>query len=227
MSFKLSIIIECRSVDKSYPYGKSKIHALKGVSLSIDAGEYLCITGRSGSGKTTLLNCLGLLDNPDRGEILIEGGSVDHYPMSRLLHIRRHLFSFVFQQFFLIAHLSVLDNVALPLIYRGESWKKARSKARPFLESLGLLERLRQPARWLSGGEAQRVAIARCLIVEPKIIFADEPTGELDLASAKAIGEQLLSQKQKGITLVIATHDSFLQEKSDRLIHLQDGTIVK
>jgi ABC-type lipoprotein export system ATPase subunit len=194
-----SALLECQEIEKIYGDGNSSVHALRGVSFSVSPGEFLCVTGRSGSGKTTLLNCLGMLDVVSRGRILLDEKLINPFRSGKTsLGIRRETFGFIFQQFFLLLYLTTLNNVALPLVLRGESWTEARKKARALLEEIGLSGQMAQPARLLSGGEAQRVAIARSLIFQPKILLADEPTGELDNATAQEVIELLLTKRNPG-----------------------------
>ncbi len=222
----MSAFLECHDLKKTYQQGRKLVSALQGVTLSVLKGEFLCIRGRSGSGKTTLLNCLGTLDTADSGQISLEGKLIESLSEKALLSLRRDSFGFVFQQFFLIPYLSTTDNVALPLVCRGERWKEARNKARNLLQEIGFSERNDQQALWLSGGEAQRVAIARALISNPTLLFADEPTGELDTATAKQVIDLLTAYKKRGLTLVVATHDPLIEHEADRILALEDGKIL-
>lgn len=224
----MSALLECRGIEKTYHHGTSSVRALQGVSFSINPGEFFCVTGRSGSGKTTLLNCLGMLDTVTRGQILLNGEAMTRISSKELLGISRKTFGFVFQQFFLFLYLSTLDNVALPLVLRGDGWKEARQKARILLERFGLSGRMaQQPARLLSGGESQRVAIARALIFQPDILLADEPTGELDNVTSQEVVDILLSNRNPETAVLAATHDSKLLERADAILYLEDGKIKK
>jgi ABC-type lipoprotein export system ATPase subunit len=222
----MSVLLECKAVCKEYRQGELRVLALQGISFFLEKGEAVCIVGRSGSGKTTLLNCIGGLDRPTFGEIILEGKPIQNFSEKNRLAIRRKKFSFIFQESHLFPFLSILDNVALPLVYRGESWKSARQKAYLLLEQVGLSKRVHQKARWLSGGEAQRTAIARALISEPDLLLADEPTAQLDNATSREIIRLLFLQKQAGRTLLVATHDPVVEKNADRALHLEDGKLL-
>lgn len=219
-------IVECRNVVKHYRRGKEEVRALRGVSFTLDPGAFLCVAGRSGSGKTTLLSCVGMLDTVTSGEIFVEGMATGRLCERERNGIRKKRFGFVFQESRLFPFLSTLDNVALPLVYRGEGWGAARRRASASLEAVGLARLAEQPARWLSGGEAQRAAVARALVYEPALILADEPTGELDTENARAIIKLLAAQKEKGTALMVVSHDPLAREAADSVLQLEDGAPV-
>jgi len=221
----MSFLLECLNLVKAYQTPGGKVEALRGVSLQVKPGEFVCVTGRSGSGKTTLLNCLGTLDLPTGGSILLNGQNCDRLSEKQLLEVRRHFLGFVFQQFFLVSYLSAAENIALPLVYQGYSWRNAVEKGVKILEKVGLLSHAHQPARFLSGGEAQRVAICRAISAEPKLLLADEPTGELDTATSASVIDLLKAQRIKGIGLLIVSHDPAIVQAADRVLRLEDGSL--
>jgi putative ABC transport system ATP-binding protein len=221
-------IIEVKALKKSYGRNETKFEALKGIDLSIKQGESVAIVGKSGSGKSTLMHILALLDQPTSGEILFNGKSVSNIKSKELDQIRNEQFGFVFQQFFMNPKDTVLNNVMLPLKIAGISSSRRKEMALKSLKSVDLETKVNNKANDLSGGQKQRVCIARALVNEPKIIFADEPTGNLDSATGTKI-EQLLFDlnKKEGITLIIVTHDDELAARCDRQVHIKDGMIVK
>jgi putative ABC transport system ATP-binding protein len=221
-------IIEARDLVKVYNSGDVKVVALDGVSLSINSGDLLAVTGPSGSGKSTLMNILGCLDKTTTGKYFLEGIDVGDLDSDQLAHIRGRKIGFVFQTFNLLARTSALENVELPLIYSGVSTRKRREKALEALGSVGLSGRDSHYPSQLSGGEQQRVAIARALVNSPAIILADEPTGNLDTKSSNEIISifQRLNI-EKGITVIIVTHDSDIAAFSKRNIVFRDGKIIE
>lgn len=219
--------IEAREVSKTYGVGTSAFAALRGVDLTIRRGEACAIVGKSGSGKSTLLHVLALLDAPSSGAVLVSSQPTTALSPRETARLRNREFGFVFQQFFLAPDLSVLDNVALPLAIAGMPLREQRRRAADMLERVGLADKARNAATALSGGQKQRVAVARALVGEPSIIFADEPTGNLDSRSGAEVEELLFElQRDHGNTLVIVTHDDDLAARCDRRVHVQDGVIT-
>lgn len=220
-------VIEARNIKKSYGRNETKFDALKGVDLKIEAGESVAIVGKSGSGKSTFMHILALLDQPTSGEILLNGQNVSSIQKKALNKTRNKEFGFVFQQFFMNPKDTVLNNVMLPLKIGGISNSQRKEMALEALKAVELDDKINNKANNLSGGQKQRVCIARALVNNPQIIFADEPTGNLDSTTGEKI-EQLLFDlnKQKGITLIIVTHDPDLAERCDRQIYVRDGLIV-
>ncbi len=220
-------VISAQNIVKSYGKGENKFTALGGVSLSITPGESVAIIGKSGSGKSTLMHLLALLDQPTSGELTIDGQQASSLKSRQLNQLRNQKFGFVFQQFFLNGSASVLDNVLLPLkigrVSRGERKKRALAA----LEQVQLADKAKNRARDLSGGQKQRVVIARALVNNPQVIFADEPTGNLDTATGQLIENLLFSLNAKhGITLIIVTHDPELAARCSRQVHIKDGHII-
>ncbi|MGQ9534531.1 MAG: ABC transporter ATP-binding protein [bacterium] len=218
----------CRAIEiyKKYSLGKVEIEALRGVSLEIAENEYLSIMGPSGSGKSTLMHILGCLDTATKGEYFLEDKRVSDYTDAELAKIRNLSIGFVFQNFNLLSRLSALDNVALPLVYAGVSKKVRTERAKEILSRVGLAERMHHHPNELSGGECQRVAIARALINHPKILFADEPTGNLDTKTGKEIMELFGRLNAEGNTIVLVTHDPNIARHAKRVIKIIDGKIV-
>jgi putative ABC transport system ATP-binding protein len=220
-------VLEAHDLAKSYGRGANRFDALKGVSLSINRGESLAIVGKSGSGKSTLMHLLALLDRPSSGRVLINGSDAASLAGATLNKARNQTFGFVFQQFFLMPNTSVLDNVILPLKIAGVGARTRKRQAMDALDALGLAEKAKNNATDLSGGQKQRVVIARALVNNPSVIFADEPTGNLDSATGEVVEDILLNlNKERGITLVLVTHDPDLAERCDRSVHVRDGLIV-
>lgn len=219
-------LILAENLTKSYRLGESIVHALKGVTLSIDAGEFLSIMGPSGSGKTTLLNLLGALDIPTSGKIFLDGVDLTQVSERKLYEVRRNKVGFVFQHFYLIPTLTTIENVLVPIIpVKGN--KRFNSRAEELLFDVGLGERMVHKPNQLSGGEQQRVAICRALINNPEVLFCDEITGELDSATGeKIIGLLKEINENKGVTVIFVTHDPIISSKSNRIIELKDGKIT-
>ncbi len=222
-------VIRTENLKKTYDLGPVKVEAVKGVSLAIKKGELVSIMGPSGSGKSTLMHLLGCLDTPTSGKYFLEGKDVSFLSDNALADIRNRKIGFVFQTFNLLPHLTVLENALLPVIYNPEgNIRNAEKRARALLESVGLGKRLRHIPAQLSGGERQRVAIVRALINEPVIVFADEPTGNLDTKTGLEIIKILRKlNEEKGVTEIIVTHDPSITRFTHRIIHIRDGLIVR
>ena len=224
----MTAILEVREVKKSYRMGKVLVPALRGVSFNAEEGEFLTIFGPSGSGKSTLLHLMGGLDRPDEGEIVIDGSNILRLDDEKLAELRLTKIGFVFQFFNLLPRLTSLRNVELPLTIAGVPEKEALDKAKETLKLVGLEARVNHRPSELSGGEQQRVAMARALINEPKIVLADEPTGNLDTKTGWEI-VQLMKElnEKKGQTFVVVTHDPHIAETADRIVHIKDGLIER
>ena len=221
-------IISVSDVRKSYGRGPNRFDALKGVSLDIHEGESVAIIGKSGSGKSTLMHLLALLDKPTSGSITLEGVDTAGLRGGALNRTRNKTFGFVFQQFFLTANTSVLDNVMLPMKIAGVGRRERKRRGMAALEQLELADKARNKALNLSGGQKQRTVIARALVNNPRIIFADEPTGNLDSATGAVVEDILFGlNREHGITLIIVTHDEDLAARCDRRIHIRDGVILE
>lgn len=222
-----SNLIEVKNLVKVYRDGNTYFKALNGVSFSIQKGESVAIIGKSGSGKSTLMHLLAALDKPNEGEILINGQNIAKMKKRELNKLRNQTFGFVFQQFFMNPKDTVLQNVILPLKIAGVGSRKRKEIALKALESVELTDKAKNKASNLSGGQKQRVCVARAITNSPEIIFADEPTGNLDSKTSKKIEDLLFGlNKESGITLIIVTHDESLAAKCDRQIRIQDGQIV-
>lgn len=222
-----SNLIEVKNLVKVYRDGNTYFKALNGVSFSIQKGESVAIIGKSGSGKSTLMHLLAALDKPNEGEILINGQNIAKMKKRELNKLRNQTFGFVFQQFFMNPKDTVLQNVILPLKIAGVGSRKRKEIALKALESVELTDKAKNKASNLSGGQKQRVCVARAIANSPEIIFADEPTGNLDSKTSKKIEDLLFGlNKESGITLIIVTHDESLAAKCDRQIRIQDGQIV-
>lgn len=222
----MASVLETKSVKRTYQMGKVVVSALRGVSLEIEEGEFVAILGPSGSGKSTLLHVLGGLDRPDEGEVLIDGISLYALNDSKLADVRLHKIGFVFQFFNLLPRLTALRNVELPLTLADVPEQESIKKAKEMLELVGLADRITHRPTELSGGEQQRVAIARALINDPKIVLADEPTGNLDTTTGSEIVHLMQRlNKEKGQTFVVVTHDPSVAENADRILFLKDGSI--
>jgi len=221
-------LIQVENIHKIYNPGENEVRALDGVSLTIHRGELVAIIGHSGSGKSTLMNMLGCLDTPTSGRYLLNGQDVSGLSDNQLSEIRNKQIGFIFQGFNLVANLDALGNVELPLIYRGVSKQRRKKIAALALKKVGLEKRMRHKPNELSGGQQQRVGVARALVVDPQIIFADEPTGNLDSHTAEEIMtlmQQVVRKHNK--TLVMVTHDDHLASYADRIFHIRDGKILK
>lgn len=222
------IIISAQGISKNYGKGQSIFKALKDITLDIRAGESVAIIGKSGSGKSTLMHILALMDNPTEGELKIGKLTISKLPARKLDRLRNQVFGFVFQQFFLNGNASVLENVILPLKIAGVGGRERRRRGLEALEAVELIDKAKNRANDLSGGQKQRVVVARALVNNPRIIFADEPTGNLDSSTGQKV-EQLLFDlnKKKKITLIVVTHDPELAARCDRQIHIKDGRLLE
>lgn len=218
-------LIQINNLSKTYLDNGVATDALKGVSLSINQGEFVAIMGPSGSGKSTLLHILGFLDRESGGEYLFMGERFSSLPDEKLAEIRNQKLGFVFQSFNLLPHFTVLENVMLPLLYSRVPESKWREKGEKAIEAVQLSHRRDYPAVQLSGGEKQRVAIARALVNDPSLIFADEPTGNLDSKSGQAIMEILEGLNKGGRTIILITHETYTAEHAGRIIRLRDGKV--
>lgn len=220
-------VIETRNLTKTYQMGEVAVKALQGVNLSVDKGEFVAIMGASGSGKSTLMNLLGCLDVQTSGDYLLDGINVNTLNKNERAAIRNQKIGFVFQGFNLLARTSALENVELPLIYdRTQRTKKPKEAAAIALERVGLKDRMAHESTQLSGGEQQRVAIARALVNQPEIIFADEPTGNIDTKTSVDIMALFQKLNEQGLTLIIVTHEPDIAAYAKRNIQMQDGQII-
>ena len=219
-------LIELRDVYKIYPMGAEAVHALDGVSLTIDRGEFVAIVGQSGSGKSTAMNIIGCLDVPTSGTYRLGGVDVSTMDDDQQAEIRNKMLGFIFQQYNLIPKLTVLENVELPLLYAGVPGQERRERAIRALERVGLAEKQRNMPSQLSGGQQQRVSIARALAGEPSVILADEPTGALDSRTGREVLDFLRKLNAEGDTVVLITHDNAIARKAKRIIRLQDGRVI-
>ncbi len=219
-------MIELEAINRNFEVGEETVHALRDINLNIDAGEYISIMGPSGSGKSTLLNILGLLDQPNSGIYRFNGNAINQLAEDEQAKVRRENIGFVFQFFHLIPRLSAADNVALPLTLAGVEPDIRQQKTAAAMDALGIAERAQHRPDQLSGGQRQRVAIARAMITEPQLILADEPTGNLDRSSGGDVIEALEALNQKGITLIMVTHDPELGERAKRRLKMDDGNII-
>lgn len=218
-------LVRLRGASKLYTRGARSVAALQDVDLDVERGELLAVTGPSGSGKTTLLSLLGCLDRPSRGEYRLAGRDVSSLSDEQASRLRNGTIGFVFQSFHLIPQLSVLENVQTPLLYGDVPPHEWAARAQAALERVALAQRAEHLPSELSGGEAQRAAIARALVTEPRLILADEPTGNLDSATGEAIAELLVALQHEGRTLVIVTHNEALARRAGRVVRLRDGRL--
>ena len=218
-------LIELRDIKKTYKMGAGEVHALDGISLSIQKGEFAAIVGRSGSGKSTLMNIIGCLDTPTSGSYRLAGEDVSKFSEKRLARVRNREIGFIFQSFNLIGSLPALENVELPLLYRGVDRAERRCLAEDALSRVGLAGRMDHLPSQMSGGQQQRVAMARAIAAEPPIILADEPTGNLDTRSGSEIMEILRGLQKSGRTVVLITHDERIARSADRTVRLCDGKL--
>lgn len=219
-------IIEMIGTTKVYDTGKIKVEALKGIDLVVDKGEFVAIVGPSGSGKSTLLNLIGCLDTPTGGAYMLGGEVVAGLDRDQLADVRNRRVGFVFQNFNLLPQLTALENVEMPMLFGGISRRERRRRALEHLEKVGLSDRVEHRPTELSGGQMQRVAIARALAMEPDIILADEPTGNLDTGSGSDVMSLLSELWGQGRTLVVVTHDKTLAQRAGRIVEIRDGVVV-
>ncbi len=220
-------IIEMHGITKVYDTGKIQVEALRGIDLTVGRGEFVAVVGPSGSGKSTLLNLLGCLDTPTDGDYRLSGESVAGLDRDRLADIRNRRVGFVFQNFNLLPQLSALENVEMPLLFGGVGRRERRRRALEQLDAVGLADRVEHKPTELSGGQMQRVAIARALAMEPDLLLADEPTGNLDTSSGSDILSVLDHLSKQGRTLMVVTHDPALARRADRMVEIRDGEIVE
>jgi putative ABC transport system ATP-binding protein len=220
-------LIDLRGIAKTYGRGDAVFHALRGVDLRIDRGEFVAIMGPSGSGKSTLMNLLGCLDTPTAGSYLFNGIAIESLSKDQRSLIRRHALGFVFQGFNLLARTSALENVELPLLYRGVPARQRREMAREALASVGMSDKARNTPAELSGGQQQRVAIARAIVTQPETLFADEPTGNLDSKTTVEIMELLGKlNSDRGISIIMVTHEDDVAASAKRVVRVRDGLIA-
>ena len=219
-------VLEAREVGRSFVQGPATLEVLRGVALAVGSAERLAIVGASGSGKTTLLQILGGLDRPTHGQVLIDGRDIHSLSERERAALRNRTLGFVYQFHHLLPEFSALENVAMPLLVRRTKVAEARARARELLERVGLGARLSHRPHQLSGGERQRAAVARALVTQPKIVLADEPTGNLDGGNAEAVFELMLElNRERGTSLIVVTHDPRLAARMDRVYELEDGRL--
>jgi len=223
----ISAVIELRDIQKNFRIGESEFAVLKGIDLKIEKGEFIALMGPSGSGKSTLMNIVGCLDRPTSGSFLLHGQDISVISDDELARIRREELGFIFQTFNLIGRISVLKNVEVPMMLSGLAREERRKRAMNLLSSVGLADRASFSPLNISGGERQRVAIARALANDPKIIIADEPTGNLDLKNSDEVMNILTKLNQEGRTIIMVTHNPEITENCSRVIRLRDGRILE
>ena len=219
------MIVQLENVYKSYTQGREPVPVLHDISMTVEQGEYIAIMGPSGSGKTTLMNVLGCLDVPTSGTYMLEGQDIGSMSDDALADVRNQSIGFVFQNFHLLPKMTALDNVALPLLYRGVSLRDRRTRAEAALKLMGLGDRMDFYPNQLSGGQQQRVAIARAIVGNPKLLLADEPTGALDTASGVQIMDIFRRLSQRGITIIMITHELGIAQCADKIYHILDGRL--
>ena len=219
-------MIKLEQLHKSYPIGKESLHVLKGLNLHIKEGEFVSIMGSSGSGKSTLLNIVGLLDTHDEGNYYLNGQEIKNMNEKKAAILRNKFLGFVFQSFNLISYKTALENVALPLYYKGMKRKERLEVAMDYLEKVGLKQWANHLPNELSGGQKQRVAIARALVTKPKVVLADEPTGALDSTTTDSVMDLLKEINDEGMTVFVITHEEEVAAQTKRIVRLKDGVII-
>lgn len=220
------MLLHCENVNKDYMRGKMVVPVLKNVNLTVQHGEYIAIMGPSGSGKTTLMNLIGCLDVPTSGSLVLNGEELSNMNSRRMADVRNRVLGFVFQQADLLPGLNAVDNVALPLLYRGVKKKERREKALAMLEKVGLSDRTDFMPNQLSGGQCQRVAIARAICGDPQLLLADEPTGALDSQSGRQVMELFRQLNREGITIIMITHSQEVADEADKIYYIRDGILT-
>ena len=220
------MVLQLSHVYKTYLQGKMEVPVLKDICLQVEKGEYLAIMGPSGSGKSTLMNLIGCLDVPTQGEYLLEDKNIGAMDDNALAEIRNKYIGFVFQHFYLLPKMTELDNVALPLLYAGVPQKERRERAMEALKSVGLEDRMNFLPNQLSGGQCQRVAIARAMVGNPQLLLADEPTGALDTAAGNQVMEIFRELNNKGMTIIMITHEPSIAACADKIYHILDGRLI-
>ncbi len=220
-------MIEIKDLHKSYKMGSNSLHVLKGINFSVAEGELVAIMGSSGSGKSTLLNILGMLDEADEGEYMLDGIPIKNLNETKAANYRNKFLGFIFQSFNLINYKTALENVALPLYYQKMPRKQRQEKALKYLDQVGLKEWSHHLPSELSGGQKQRVAIARAMVAEPKVLLADELTGALDSTTSYEVMELIQKINDQGNTILVVTHEPDIAQMCKRIVHLKDGVIVK
>jgi len=219
-------MIELRRIERTFQVGGESVHALRDINLCVDPGQYISIMGPSGSGKSTLLNILGLLDRPDQGSYRLESADTTTLDDDAQAAVRRHKIGFIFQFFHLVPRLTAAENIALPMVLAGVATDRRKQRVETAIQRFGLTERAGHRPDQLSGGQRQRVAIARATIMEPAIILADEPTGNLDRASGSDVIETIEALNRDGLTVVMVTHDPDMGRRAQRQIQMVDGAII-
>ena len=225
-AINMSALIEFRDVYKIYQMGEEEVRAVDGVSFQVNKGEFVAIIGTSGSGKSTCMNIIGCLDVPTSGHYYLNGRDVNQMDNDELAEIRNEMLGFIFQQYNLLPKLNVIENVKLPLLYRGMDEKSQNHQAMLALERVGLADKCKNKPSQLSGGQQQRVSIARALAGNPSVILADEPTGALDSRTSREVIDFLVKLNESGNTIVLITHDNFIAARAKRVIRIQDGKII-
>ncbi len=219
-------MIKLKNLHKSYPIGKESLHVLKGINLHIKEGEFVSIMGSSGSGKSTLLNIVGLLDGHDEGEYYLNGQLIEDLDEKKAAILRNKFLGFVFQSFNLISYKTALENIALPLYYKGIKRKERQKIAMEYLEKVDLKDWANHLPSELSGGQKQRIAIARALVTQPKVVLADEPTGALDSKTSQSVMNLLKEINDEGMTVFVITHEEDIAAQTHRIVRLRDGIIT-